>query len=367
MVFNNLQINWLRIFLKSILGAILLLIGISSLKPPQNVPAAPSQDFEVFLPLLFKPEDNKTLLGLYPDSYWKPDGLSGALEAELDAIGSWSGKQVALAGVFHSIDQHDDFIIDDMFATIWNAGYTPFVNIYFTVSASSIASGAKDADIRAWAQEYKRYANGGSRMAFLAPMQEMNGNWVPYGSSDPAFYKAAYQRVRQIFDAEGVPSTSIKWVFAPNGHSSIGWPEFEAYYPGDDLVDVIGFSSYNYGYHSQNPYKKWETPDELFTPFIDRINLMAPGKPIIVAQTGTTGYGPNGYSISLKNQWLDDAYTLLSDHGVFGVMYYSANNVYDWAFYRYNDSDFRFEGYRDGIVYPEYQYMTPNEVMSLFP
>jgi hypothetical protein len=350
---------------KLFLVSILLVICALFLGYPPNVPAAPADNHEVFLPIVIKSEETSTLLGVYPQTYWKPNDLNGAIEFELNAIKDWSEKQVSLAGIFHSIDQHDDFIIDDMFQILWDAGYTPFVNIYFNVSASSVANGAKDADIRAWAQEYKKYADNGSRMAFLAPMQEMNGNWVPYGSSDPAQFKAAYQRIYQIFASEGVPAASVQWVFAPNGLSSMGFPTFEAYYPGDDLVDVVAFSSYNFGFHPNNPYKDWETPDEVFTPFIDRMRQMAPEKPVVVAQTGTTTYGPNGYDKSLKNQWIVDAYELLSSKGVFAVIYYNSMNKYDWAFYRYDDNNVRFEGYCQAISFPQYKYISPVELLAL--
>jgi hypothetical protein len=350
---------------KLMIFSFLFVIGILFFSPPKSVPAAPAENYEVFLPLVIKSEETTTLLGVYPQSYWKPNDLNGAIEFELDALKNWSGKQVSLGGIFHSIDQHDDFVIDDMFQILWDSGYTPFVNIYFNASASAVASGAKDADIRAWAREYKKYADNGSRMAFLAPMQEMNGNWVPYGSSDPAYYIAAYQRIWQIFDNEGVPAVSVQWVFAPNGLSSTGFPPFEAYYPGDDYVDVVAFSSYNFGYHPNNPYKDWETPEELFVPFIDRMRQMAPVKPVVIAQTGTTTYGPNGYDKNLKNQWFEDAYQLLSSKGVLGVIYYNAMNQYDWAFYRYDDSDIRFEGYCQGISHPQYKYISPAELFAL--
>jgi len=69
----------------------------------------------------------------------------------------------------------------------WDAGYTPFVNLMVgyetspTRTAAYIASGAIDADIRAWAQEFAAWANDGNRQAFLAPLPEMNSDWVPYG------------------------------------------------------------------------------------------------------------------------------------------------------------------------------------------
>ena len=68
---------------------------------PKNVPAAPAENHEIFLPLVIKSEGTTTLLGVYPQTYWKPNDLNGAIEFELNAIKDWSGKQVSFAGIFH--------------------------------------------------------------------------------------------------------------------------------------------------------------------------------------------------------------------------------------------------------------------------
>jgi beta-mannanase len=201
-------------------------------------------------------------------------------------------------------------------------------------------------------------------MAYLAPLQEMNGNWTPYGSSNPAYFKSAFQRIVTIFAQEGVTAGSVRWVFAPNGQSSTGWPGFEDYYPGDAVVDAVGFSSYNYGYNPNISPKKWETPDQLFTNYVSRMRVMAPSKPVFIAQTGTSAYGPNGYDASLKNQWLEDAYHLVSDmDGVRGILYYNDDNNFDWAFYR---TEINFVGYKDGVSLEIYQYIPPVELVDMF-
>lgn len=319
---------------------------------------------EIYMP--FVVNDGKSgpvLLGIYPTSYWQPT-LEEALSKEFSMVDTWSGKQLSLAGIFHSFDQYNT--VDYMLSTIWDAGYTPFVNLYSNQNIQNIAAGSIDNQIRTWARNFKSFSNNGQRMAYLAPLQEMNGDWVPYGSSNPAYFKTAFQRIVNIFDQEGVPSDSVRWVFAPNGASSIGWPGFEDYYPGDSIVDVVGFSSYNYGF-SPNvypvSYRKWETPDQLFTKYIDRMRIMAPSKPIFIAQTGTTAYGQNGYDISLKNQWLESAYHLVSkSDGVWGILYYNASNNYDWAFYL---SDRVFEGYKEGVSLEIFQYVPPTDLVNV--
>jgi hypothetical protein len=327
---------------------------------PNEPDALPNK---IYLPItIHNSPVRNVMLGIYPSSYWLPT-VQDAINKEFIPVNTWSGKHISLAGVYHSIEQYKT--VSNMLPTIWNNGYTPFVNIHFNASAYKIASGGKDGEIRAWARDFAIYANGGSRMAFLAPMQEMNGDWVPYGL-DPENFKIAFKRIRQLFAEEGVPSSSVRWVFAPNGYSDPSHPDFEKYYPGDAYVDVVAFSSYNFGYNPLNPYKDWETPSEIFPPYLSRMTAMAPSKPIMIAQTGTTAYYNSSRTTNAdqKNLWLKDAYTLLAQYpGLIGVIYYNASPDYDWTFYR--SGSVSFTGYRDGVASASFSYVPPVDVMEM--
>jgi hypothetical protein len=336
-------------------------INVQAEEPAPNQPDALTN--KIYLPITIhnSPVPN-VMLGIYPSSYWQPT-VQDAINKEFIPLDAWAGKHTSLAGVYHSIEQYKT--VSNMLPTIWNNGYTPFVNIHFNASAASIASGKKDGEIRAWARDFAIYANGGSRMAFLAPMQEMNGDWVPYGL-DPSNFKIAFRRVRQLFAEEGVPAASVRWVFAPNGYSDPNYPGFEDYYPGDAYVDVVAFSSYNFGYHPLNPYKDWKTPSETFSPYLTRMTALAPSKPIMIAQTGTTAYYNSSRTTNpdQKNLWLKEAYTLLAQYpGLIGVIYYNASPDYDWTFYR--SGSVSFTGYRDGVASANYIYIPPVDVMEM--
>lgn len=348
-----------------ILGGIFIIL-ITSIGPQQvsSSKAAVSETFVVYLPIVGNPKEHEPImLGISPRSYWLPT-LTEALDKEFASVDSWSGKQLSLASVYHSFDQES--IVDYMLSNIWDAGYTPFVNIStFDYSIREINSGEMDHEIRAWARAYAAFANNGQRMAYLLPLQEMNGNWVSYGSSNPAYFISAFNRIVNIFAAEGVPDDSVQWVFAPNGLSYTNWPDFEAYYPGDAVVDGLAFSSFNYGFHPTNNYPRWENPDQIYTEYIQRMNVMAPEKPIFLAQMGTTAYGPNGYDTALKNQWLIDAYNLFIHlDGVRGILYYNDHNRFDWSFYR-PAAGAIFPGYIDGTSSDVYQYISPEDLRDL--
>ncbi len=356
-------------FRRFLLGAMMLLLIGGFLSASFAKGKSADGGATVYLPFIVRGQPREpVLLGITPRTYWPSDGslVPGALAQEFAPIDSWSGKHLSLASVYHSFDQSDT--VTYMLSEIWDGGYTPFVNIGSDHSIQSIASGGIDDQIHAWARSFAAFADGGQRMAYLLPLQEMNGDWAPYGSSDPTYFKSAFQRIRNIFAAEGVPEGTAQWVFAPNGLSSTGWPDFEAYYPGDSIVDGVAFSSFNYGYHPANPYPRWENPDQIYTPYIDRMRTMAPGKPIFIAQLGTTAYGPDGYDESLKNQWLIDAYTLFAQsEGVKGILYYNDHNVFDWSFYRPANNAI-FPGYITGVSRSVYKYVSPADLRdSLVP
>jgi beta-mannanase len=162
----------------------------------------------------------------------------------------------------------------------------------------------------------------------------MNANWVSYGL-DPENYKLAFRRIQQIFAEEGVPEGSVVWVFAPNGWSEPG-QEFEKYYPGDDVVDVVGFSAFNFG-ACVAAGEGWDTYEEAIEPYMDRMEALAPEKPIFLAQTGTVEQGGD------KGTWLVDTFEHLGQVKNFrGLIYFNVSkeeagapscNPVDWRVY----------------------------------
>ncbi len=338
----------------SVLLVLAILVGfLGSVGVPSHTSeAAPGS--RVFLPLILKP-NKPVMLGIYPENWWVPMPQDG-VNKELKPVDTWSGNGLSLAGVFHYLDQPN--VVNMMLAPMWDSGYTPFVNLYANTSAANIASGGWDQTIHAWAKDFAVFAEGGKRMAFLAPLQEMNWKGNPY-SLDPTNYIKAYKRIQSIFAQENVPAQSVRWVFAPNGYSSPGNPPFESYYPGDAYVDVVAFSSYNFGTHPSNPYPNWMSPTDVLQPYIQRMIAMAPTKPIFIAQMGTTAYGGS------KDQWLQDAYTLIASYPqVKAVLYYNANVDYDWAFYLPSNG-VAYNGYKQGVANPVYGYVPPDEVPDL--
>lgn len=268
------------------------------------------------------------LLGLYPPgSLQLPDVVD-----TIRQVDDWlipTGKRVTIAGDFMDIELTPAFNVPAELNGAWNKGYVPFVNLAISHPTAVTASGAIDPAIREWARHFAIWTEGGQKRAFLALMQEMNGDWTPYHGDPPSFI-SAFRRVRQIFEDElagqSVSSTAISWVFAPNGWSEPGH-EFERYYPGRDVVDVVSFSAYNYGGCAGNDaWVRWDTYDLAIKPYLDRIRTMAPTKPIFIAETAVVDAPVRG--IGDKDQWLYETFTRLAAYpGVRGVLYFNTQNT----------------------------------------
>jgi len=267
--------------------------------------------------------------------------LTGGVN-ELVAMNSWltgnGASGVTFAGDFMSITLNPAYNVPHELDAAWGAGFVPFVNLmpsasgevaYYDancVTAAQIAAGSCDAALTAWAGYFKIWA-GNTKWAYLAPMPEMNGgSWIAYGSDGPTFI-AAFIKIRTLFANAGVPSKAVRWVFAPNGwnESAYSWKEFENYYPGDSNVDVIAFSAYNFGGCDTNPvYANWDTFEEGFKPYLDRMRVMAPSKPIFISQIGTVNVpdtddpDPN----QTKSAWVADTFSKLANYPAVRALIY---------------------------------------------
>ncbi|GAA5892692.1 hypothetical protein JCM6882_000557 [Rhodosporidiobolus microsporus] len=76
---------------------------------------------------------------------------------------------------------------------------------------------------------------------------EMNGGWMPYGLQ-PDLYKSTFRAVAEAIRAAQANETYMLW--APNvfnGDLDDPLQGYEAYWPGEEYVDVVGMSLYSFG------------------------------------------------------------------------------------------------------------------------
>lgn len=311
--------------------------------------------------------EGRILLGMYTQKW---PGLQRVIVDEVKGLNNWSGKHISILGTFVDFTSIAIDEIELQLEVIRENGYVPFLNLntnndYFT--AKRIAQGEADTYLRAVARSFALFAKGGKQMAYVAPLYEMNADFNPY-SGDPANFILAYKRIQQIFTEEGVPENSVAWVWSPNGTSSPGTPELEYYYPGDEFVEYVGFTAYNFGYCDgiADQFQGWNPPEVAIGTYLNQLTELAADKKIIVSQTGTTAMTQYGIDHTAKNNWLSDMYEYLSGFSqLHAIMYYNRwISDCDWAVF--NPNGIKYTNYSTGVSNPVYGYFTPFHQTEFF-
>lgn len=149
-----------------------------------------------------------------------------------------------------------------------------------------ITAGDHDPYLRRWAEGLKAFG----RPVLLRFAHEMNGSWYPWaegvngnGAGD---YVAAWRHVHGVLAAVGVPEVS--WVWSPNVPYPGSVP-LAGLYPGADVVDEVALDGYNWG--TSAAWSSWTSPEALFGPGLAQLRQLAPGLPVLVAETASAEVG----------------------------------------------------------------------------
>ena len=181
--------------------------------------------------------------------------------------------------------------------TVHDSGAVPMVSWMSTRVAqpadpqyqdAAIASGSMDAYIRSWADGIRDLGYP----VYLRFDHEMNGAWSPYApgqnGNTAAAFVAMWRHVYDVFRIEG--ASNAQWVWAPNVEFTGQTASYAALYPGDEYVDRIALDGYNDptgGTHAWTPFH-----DVFATSYAD-IRALAPNRPLMITETGTTDANPN--------------------------------------------------------------------------
>ena len=253
------------------------------------------------------------------------------------------GQPLTFGGTFHHPTEgmtNTHWILDQ----IWFAGATPVANLEIFATSYEVAAGFQDAELTEWATSVQIWLERDpTRSLLIAPMAEMNGDWVTWGM-DPLNYQIAFRHIRDLFIEMGMDETKVRWVFAPNASST--WPHtIASYWPGADLVDAIGLSAYNRG------GTEWYSLQEVVDPALLELREIAPDKPYLLTQVGTGSSGGN------KDQWLIDMFEYTaSDPNLVGFVYFNFDKEADWKVW--DDAGVAW-GWLKGNVDPRVKYEFP--------
>lgn len=153
-------------------------------------------------------------------------------------------------------------------------GAAPMLEISpFKTSLSDITSGKTDPWIRSYAQMVRSLKTP----VFLSFAPESNGNWYSWGWGhvQPSAEVAAWRHVVSVFRQAGAANARWIWIVNQVWRGSGPLPKL---WPGASYVDEVGIDGY---FKSAK-----DTFGSVFVPTIKDVHAAAPGKPVLITETG---------------------------------------------------------------------------------
>jgi hypothetical protein len=153
------------------------------------------------------------------------------------------------------------------------------------------------------------------------PFPEMNGDWVPW-NGDPDGLRAAWRHVAAS-SPKKAPTTSAG-SSAPTSPTSRAPNDnrMERYYPGDDVVDVLALSGYNWG--ATRPYIGWRSFEEIFDTAYERITALGDQQPLWLAEIASSDEGGD------KAAWVRDMFASTAFPRLEMVVWFDEDKEADW-------------------------------------
>ncbi len=250
----------------------------------------------LILSLVLPASSHDVYMGVFTPAY---DYLGNPVDANMV---SWQGKNFAAEKTYIDVTTGTSSLTYSLLETIWQKGRVPELVATFTllkvspcgktlVHIDNNLSNPSSEDyigLMNIAQGLKNWLNLGQyRFTLLTFIHEPN--WSNCGGGDYSSYtafKSAFIKARGIVDGKlGVDAERIQWVFNPNNVSNDGIPAFEYFYPGNDYVDWVGLSAYNWGGYVLNGWTfPWVMFDNFKVDYFDRVSAFAERKPLMLAE-----------------------------------------------------------------------------------
>lgn len=298
------------------LAGVLAGTGLSMSASPTFATDRPSEPSVVTVGTQAAESMPKTVLGL---NVWDVPALNAAERALRFKAG--------IVGVFADFTHNLDFPtslakqIRQRGATVlvawepWDSWTAEAVQPRFQLQ--DLLHGAYDPYIRRWARQIKQFNS--KVLVRFAP--EMNGDWRPWSpglnGNTSVEYIAAWRHVVDIFRATG--TSNARWVWNPIIESGGVMPMADVY-PGSNYVDWVALDGYNWG--ATKPWG-WQTYDDVFAPSVTALKTLAPGKPWMIAETGSA---PG----TRKPEWIADTLSRARSDGARAVVWFEFNKETDW-------------------------------------
>jgi len=312
-----------------------------------------------------------TLLGVFD-----PD--QGRQQGKFNAMNSWQGKSNAVQTLFTTFDMSEQDWLWTALTNIWSSHAVPMITWqpqFWSQGTQpdievAVARGDYDSYVIGWGNNLRTYLSGpdgilgtaDDRRAFLRFAHEMNGNWYPWsatlGQSSPQDYVNMWRRVYNIFETQcgmskALVANSLKWVWSPINFD-VGDFKMEQYYPGDDVVDWVGTTGFNWG--TSESWSGWWGVSELYALTIPRLRaIVNNNKPVGITEYSsvTIGQGVGG-----KSQWVNDLFAFIQTYDLRMIAYFNldknegaSGGLKDWSVFGGNTGD---SNYYDSVTNVNY-------------
>ena len=181
-----------------------------------------------------------------------------------------------------------------------------------------IVSGIHDEYITHYALELSQFDED----VYIRLLPEMNGYWEPW-NGDPETFITAWKHIVTLFRSTG--AHNVKWVWAPNITDNPKTPEnrLEVYYPGDDYVDVLGLSGYNWGIIQETT--AWTSFEAIYAVPYERLTSLS-DKPIWIAEIASAEKGGN------KSKWISNMLKSNAFPKIEAFIWFNELKEADWRF-----------------------------------
>jgi len=176
-----------------------------------------------------------------------------------------------------------------------------------TVCWADVAGGAHDAAIDAQAQ---RLAAFGGRLFvnFMHEPEDNVGTCQPGAVNDPLAdmgsvedFKAAF---RHVVERVRPVAPNVVWVLVLMGHDPAGsW----SLYPGDDVVDWMGWNTYNWANCGGRSNDVWKSFQQTHQAMYDHLDAVGNDKPRMIGEYGSH----DDPAMGSKEQWFPDVPAVL--------------------------------------------------------
>lgn len=165
---------------------------------------------------------------------------------------------------------------------------------YYDKDNASVMYDILDGKYDDYFRQYAKDLRAFSHPVLFRLNNEMNGDWCWYSSfhtaKDTEIYKEVWRYIYFLFKQEGVDN--VLWVWNPHDRSfpDFSWNHYLAYYPGDDVVDIVGMTGYNTGNYFSGEY--WREFQDIYAPlYQEYTNLF--NKPLMITEFGANSFGGN--------------------------------------------------------------------------